>query len=180
MTGIWFTSDPHFGHSNVLKFCAKTRKYISIDEMDRAFIAKWNSQVAINDTVYILGDVFFHNTTQALQILQQLNGKKHLILGNHDRKFQNNAIILEQFESVTPYLTITIDEQYVVLFHYPIWEWDRMHYGAYHLHGHVHGNKMPIPGRILDVGVDTREDNGLWSWDEIHNILKDRPIRSHH
>lgn len=175
----WFTSDIHFGHKNILNFCPNTRKYKDTQEMDEALIAKWNSLVAFDDTVYILGDVFFHKLPHAISILARLNGFKHLILGNHDNVIRDNEELSIMFESISEYKTLTIEGQYVVLFHFPIWEWDRMHRGAYHLYGHVHG-KEKIEGRAMDVGIDTREDNALWSWEEIHAKLKNEPIRSHH
>lgn len=179
MAKTWFTSDIHFGHKNILKFCPNTRKYKDTVEMDEALIAKWNSMVSVEDTVYIIGDVFFHKAGRAISIVSRLNGKLNLVLGNHDEVIINNPELSMLFESISPYKTITIDGQYVVLFHFPIWEWDRMHRGAYHLYGHVHG-KESIPGRAMDVGIDTRTDNGLWSWEEVHALLSKKAIRTHH
>ena len=176
---IWFTSDTHFGHHNIMKFCPDTRKYKNADEMDEAMIAKWNSQVAYNDTVYILGDVFFHNVTNALRIIRRLNGIKHLIWGNHDQVIKKNPELQAEFASIQHYLDMYIDDVFVVLFHFPIFEWDKMHRGSYHLYGHVHG-KVQIDGRAMDVGSDTYPDNGLWSWAEVHENLKDKVVRSHH
>ena len=63
----------------------------------------------------------------------------------------------------------------------PIFEWNRMHHGSYHLFGHVHGSQT-IPGRAIDVGIDNRpqKDMGLWSWEELDKILSKREIRMHH
>lgn len=54
---IYFTADTHFGHENVIRFC--DRPFSSANEMDEAMIANWNARVRGNDTVYILGDMFF-------------------------------------------------------------------------------------------------------------------------
>lgn len=176
---IWFTSDNHWGHKNILKFCPDSRKFNTVEEMNQAMITRWNEQVKPEDTVYMLGDVFFLRRYDALAVLRQLNGVKHLVFGNHDEVIRDTPELLAEFASVQDYLTLTIDGVYVVLFHFPVYEWDRMHRGSYHLYGHVHG-KVQIAGRAMDVGVDTRTDAGLWSWEEIHNLLKDREIRSHH
>lgn len=175
----WFTSDLHFWHKNILKFCPNTRKYETVEEMNRAIIKKWNEQVAPEDNVYILGDVFFCNAGQAIEILSQLPGHKHLILGNHDQVIKDNATVRSFFDSISEYKVITRSGKKVVMFHYPIWEWDKMHYGSYHLYGHVHGNSS-VPGRAMDVGIDGREDNGLWSWEEIDARLGKLEIRDHH
>lgn len=175
----WFTSDTHWGHRNILKFCPETRKHADVTEMDNFMIRRWNEQVKHDDTVYILGDVFFHRPPRALSIVRQLNGVKHLILGNHDTEIVETPELAAEFASVREYATITIDGIMVVLFHYPIYEWNKMHRGSYHLYGHVHG-KVQIDGRAMDVGWDTRVDNGLWAWEEVHARLKDQVIRTHH
>lgn len=175
----WFTSDNHFWHKNIMKFCPETRKFNTVEEMNRGMIARWQEQVAPEDEVYILGDVFFCHADEAERILQQLPGRKHLILGNHDQVIRDNAKLRDHFESIHEYRSITVDGIKVVLFHFPIVEYDKMHYGSYHLYGHVHG-KYQHPGRAMDVGIDTRTDNGLWSWDEVNAILSKRPIMSHH
>lgn len=78
---IYFTADTHFGHYNVIRFC--DRPFASAEEMDEAMIQNWNDRVTGNDTVYILGDMFFRSTN-AEGILKRLKGKKRLIVGNHD------------------------------------------------------------------------------------------------
>ena len=166
MSKIFFTSDLHFSHQNILKFCPNTRKYDSVEEMNRGLIARWQEQVTEEDTVYILGDVFFTKLDEALSITQQLPGHKHLILGNHDKVIRNNSELIACFESVSEYKTITIDKIHVVLFHFPILNWDRLNYGSFHFHGHSHG-QTPQLGRVMDVGVDTHPLNGLWEWDEL-------------
>ena len=85
------------------------------------------------------------------------------------------------FETIQDYKKLHIDKKKVVLFHYPIAEWDSMHHGAYHLFGHVHGG-LEIEGRAMDVGIDARpkKDMGLWEWEEIKTIMENKTIRSHH
>ena len=57
MPTTYFTSDLHFSHKNIMKFCPQFRSYASIKEMDAALIAQWNATVAPEDTVYNLGDI---------------------------------------------------------------------------------------------------------------------------
>ena len=175
MSNIFFTSDNHFGHKSILKFCPNTRQGSTVEEMDELMIQKWNSQVSVNDTVYLLGDFSFRNAEQTVQILLRLNGNKHIVLGNHD-KWPNGAT-KKMFFSINTYKEIKVAGQKVILFHFPIVEWNSMHCGSFHLYGHVHGN-YAHSGRAMDVGIDARpqKDMGLWEWSEIVDLLKHRPI----
>ena len=84
MEKIFFTSDTHFGHANIIKYCA--RPFASVQEMNRELIARWNAVVGPRDTVYHLGDFAFGKASEAPTFLRKLNGaKKILIRGNHDR-----------------------------------------------------------------------------------------------
>ena len=81
---IFYTADLHFGHQNVLKY--DKRPFADINEMDRALIELWNGRVSDDDDVYIVGDFAFKNEKPEEWYLEQLKGKKHLIIGNHDAK----------------------------------------------------------------------------------------------
>lgn len=78
---IYITSDPHFNHANVIPYC--NRPYSSVEEMNEALIANWNSVIKPEDTIYCLGDFSFH-IRSVEQFMPRLNGKKILISGNHD------------------------------------------------------------------------------------------------
>lgn len=80
---VWFCSDLHLGHKNILKLC--NRPFKDLDDMHNALIKNWNFKVLPEDTVYILGDFSFLNIGLSTSILSKLNGKKILILGNHDQ-----------------------------------------------------------------------------------------------
>lgn len=70
---IYFTADTHFGHENVIRFC--DRPFSSANEMDEAMIANWNARVKGDDTVYVLGDMFFRSTN-AETIFAATQGKE--------------------------------------------------------------------------------------------------------
>ena len=80
---IYYIADMHFGHTNVLRF--DNRPFSDTAQMDDTLIQNWNERVATDDTVYVLGDAFWKNEENSIRIIQQLNGHKHLIQGNHDR-----------------------------------------------------------------------------------------------
>ena len=192
MSKIWFTSDTHFGHRNILSFCPNTRHGTTPDEMDRILIENWQRDVADTDDVYMLGDIFFCDSKRARDIMRQLPGRKHLIYGNHDKVIRSDHQLQAQFASINDYLELTIGNRFITLFHYPMLEWLGMNRGSYALFGHVHGNMDYHPevanARIMDVGVDSRPlgiapDNGamsLWSWEQIDRMLGERPIRGFH
>ena len=180
MQSVFFVSDNHFFHKKIREFCPDTRQGTSVEEMNELMIDKWNDTVALCDQVYCLGDLFFGSNSQAENVFRRLKGQIFLIRGNHDNWLDNKKLH-NYFEWIGDYKTIKIDKQKIVMFHYPIWEWQDMHKGAYHLFGHVHGNSV-VPGRAMDVGIDARpqKDMGLWSWEEVNAILSTREIRSHH
>ena len=144
----WFTSDTHFGHANAIKHC--NRPFASADEMDEALIANWNAVVGPRDEIWHLGDFAFRNGTAATNYLRRLNGRKHLIWGNHD---SNQVRKIAQWTSSQPYAEITVDKQRIVLFHYGMRVWNKLHHGAIHLYGHSHSN-LPGTRKSLDVGTD--------------------------
>lgn len=78
---IFFISDTHFGHKNIIKHCS--RPYETVEEMDEGLIEKWNRKVGKIDTVYIIGD-FVWNKSKVPYYAERLKGKKILIAGNHD------------------------------------------------------------------------------------------------
>ena len=89
MGKIYFTSDLHFGHENVIKF--DNRPFKTVEEMDEELIRRWNAKVGKGDLVYVLGDMIWKSRNgDAEQLIKSLNGQIILIKGNHDR-FLHNA-----------------------------------------------------------------------------------------
>ena len=81
---IWFTADPHFNHTNILKYCPESRNYKNCRKMNNAIIRNYNSVVQPNDTVYILGDLGFGPKELVIELMKKLHGDKFLVIGNHD------------------------------------------------------------------------------------------------
>ena len=117
---IYFTADTHFGHENVIRFCS--RPFSCAAEMDEALIANWNSRVKGNDTVYILGDMFFRSVNFE-EILKRLKGKKRLIVGNHDGSWMTQTDASRYFESIDKFLETTDGQHALTLCHYPLLTW---------------------------------------------------------
>ncbi|NDW07360.1 metallophosphoesterase [Jiella pacifica] len=147
MIRTFFTADHHFGHEGVIRMSG--RPFASIDEMNRELVARWNAVVAPGDTVWHLGDFSYKMPiVDAEKIFRLLNGRKYLVVGNHDR-----ASVREwPWESVHDLHEIAVDGRRVVICHYPLAEWPGFFRDAIHLFGHVHGNRQ-VAGAV-DVGVD--------------------------
>lgn len=138
MSKIWFISDTHFGHTNVLKYC--NRPFKSIQEHDEILIKNWNSVVKPGDTIYHLGDFGFTDRDKIKKILRRLMGNKFFIRGNHDKVMKGE--ILDFFSGHGDYREIKVPDeemdlkQVIVMSHYPFESWNKRHHGAWHLHGH--------------------------------------------
>lgn len=105
----YFTADWHIGHENVLKFC--DRPFRDVHHMHRVLIKRYNSTVRQNDVCWFLGDVGMTNVEQMKKVLDQLNGKKILVLGNHDRGM--NAMYALGFHAVMHTASIMIMKESV-------------------------------------------------------------------
>lgn len=176
------TSDIHFGHKNIMTFCPVTRARFKgdVDYMNEQIISEWNATVGVDDHTYILGDVAFCPASKAAGFLRRMNGFKTLIVGNHDVKLIKDPEFRGVFKEIRDYMSISHEGTKVTMFHYPIAEWDQMHRGAVHLHGHLHGGKSGLEGsRALDVGMDAT-GRVVVSLDEMVSRALRGEIRSHH
>jgi calcineurin-like phosphoesterase family protein len=178
----WVTSDLHFGHKNIMKFCPVTRARFRDDGayMNETMIKEWNDLIAPEDLVYILGDVAFMSGSDAGRTVMRLNGTKILVEGNHDRKTLQDVTFRNAFAEVHKYLDINYNGTKVVMFHYPICEWDQMHRGSVHLHGHLHGGVSGMEKfRCRDMGIDATGMIAMNMDDAIRDALKGE-IKGHH
>lgn len=133
----YFIADLHFGHKNCLAF--DNRPFNKIEEHDQYIIEEWNKVINLDDDVYILGDISWYGSEKTVEIFSSLNGNKHLIIGNHDKKLLRNAKLRSLFVEIADYKEIDIgDGKKIVLCHYPIPCFNKHYYGHYHFYGHVH------------------------------------------
>ena len=133
----YYIADTHFGHDNIRRL--SKRPFSSVKELDETIIQNWNSKITDNDDVYILGDFSFKGEDPSYY-LSKLNGRKHLIVGNHDTRILQNHHCRKMFESIKDMMTITDNGQKIVLCHYPLVEWNGYYNGTLHFYGHVHNN----------------------------------------
>ena len=175
---IYFTADLHFYHEKIILHTG--RPFHSAEEMNLALIQRWNSRVSYDDEVYILGDVTMKGAELAAECLSSLQGKKHLVKGNHDRFVDSPHFDPSLFASIQHYKEITCLNTRFVLFHYPIAEWNGFYRGAVHLHGHQHNHRdynleQREAGLLrYDAGVDANE-MGPVSAEEIIRFFSGSP-----
>lgn len=179
MPMIFFTSDLHLGHENAIEFT--NRPFANVDEMNTVLLRNINDVVGLKDELWILGDFAFKISREDVTALRkQIKCKHvHLVRGNHDRDYSNDAI----FESVQDYKELKTVYGRFVLFHYPIREWNAAHYGSVHLHGHIHStgdyNSANLSKRYAEYFHKTRSeqtDFGLRIYDVGVDANKYRPI----
>lgn len=179
---LFFTSDLHFGHRNVIRFCSRPWK--DEKEMNKGLIDNWNSVVSNNDIVFILGDTFWFNDSHSIKrVISKLNGKDIYILpGNHDdfsswhrvddpriHLCSDTVVLWLQFEGRKKIFEIWMN-------HYPLMTWPHREGGSIQLFGHIHSQEgknegvdqdLPLHKNQMDVGCDR------WGWKpiSIENIM---------
>lgn len=151
MADIWVISDTHFSHANILNFKdsrsgLKVRPFTSVEEMDEHMIENWNEVVKPQDKIYHLGDVYFGAQNRADEILSRLNGKKRLVIGNHDVVYGRGNILQKHFQKI--HLWRMFREDKLLLTHVPVHAstlGEHRFNGASmtNIHGHIHQNKSP-------------------------------------
>lgn len=145
MAKIFLISDHHFGHANVIKY--ERRPFCGIKDMDDFMIKKWNSVVGKGDKVFHLGDFSFYGKDKTKSIVSKLNGRKHLIMGNHDKARSVGWWKDCGFEEVSEFPIIY--KQFYMFSHEPMYVNDAMPY--LNFHGHTHSNKIVSMGLGSEV-----------------------------
>ena len=195
MSNLFFTSDQHFGHARMIKFC--NRPFKDVEEMDAEMVRRWNLVVEPGDTVYHLGDFTMEGYGFAKQMFARLNGSVRILSlpWHHDRRWLQKAITApphtqdrsfvhsQSFVRLLPPIEVISVTNYadsrsspkerplkITLGHYPMLAWEASYHGAWHLFAHTHGQYQG-EGFMLDVGVDG------WAYapvslDEIRTYMK--------
>ena len=164
----FFTSDLHLGHKSIIGMNA--RPFDDVEQMNRRLISGINERVTRDDTLWVLGDVSYRASKQAvLPWLKKINCRDlRLVRGNHDKDWEGEGV----FAEICDYRELGLGGRKVCLFHYPIASWNGMHRGSVHLHGHSHNtfdyNVYNVANERLvwDVGVDANGFRPI-SFDEI-------------
>ena len=145
-------------------------------------IKRWNEKVAQDDDVYHLGDFAYETPAKIARIADSLNGRIHIIKGNHDKSLLQCK---NSFEWIKDYHELKIADpevgsRLIVLCHYAMRVWNKSHHGSWHLYGHTHGH-LPdeITSLSFDVGVDCHDYYPL-SYEDVKRRMKSKKWTSPH
>ena len=181
---IFLTSDTHFQHTNIIKYCR--RPFKDVEENDEEIVRRWNEKVPTDGIVFHLGDVGFGSSKVIDDLLHRLNGKIYLVIGNHDWRH----IVKDQawrFEDMTQQINMKIGKRHVILNHYPMLAFSGAWRGedaTYQLFGHIHTSPYTDEGldqqrmkylftSQYDVGVDNNDFTPV-SWAEVNQIINNQ------
>lgn len=164
-SNVWFTSDTHFSHANIMKFC--NRPFDTAQQMNEALIKNWNETVPVDGIVFHLGDFCYGGSAEWTNIISRLNGKIYLVLGNHDMRNIRQGY-MDKFEAVMQQMTIRVNDQTIILNHNPFLCYGGSYRDVWQLFGHVHSGPMSNTGLDIprlktlfplqyDVGVDNND-----------------------
>jgi len=142
---IYFSSDYHLGHFNIIQYC--NRPFQDVEEMDATIIENHNNIVKKDDTFIHIGDFCWHDKFEEYR--KQLQGNIIFLSGNHD-DLANNYPYIER-------LYMYILGKHIHLVHDP----ENYDLGMLNLVGHVHQvwvyNRFKLYNQIVEcinVGVD--------------------------
>lgn len=138
MSRTFYIGDTHFGHANILRFEAGARPFASLDEMHAEMAGRWNAAVGEGDLVVHLGDAAFSRA--GLELFRQLNGRKQLVMGNHDR-FHAQEYLDAGFEG----LHGALKDRDILLTHVPVHPSELGGRFQFNVHGHLHSKPSPGP-----------------------------------
>jgi calcineurin-like phosphoesterase family protein len=185
---IWFTSDTHYMHKNMVRGVTswrdaegnipmqQVRDFDTLEDMNISMITNINNNVKENDILFCLGDWSFGGRENIKIFRDQLICKNiYLILGNHDHHIERELELRKLFSGVYDKLHIQIDDKNYILNHEPIASWTGVRKGYIHLSGHLHSD-MIGPGKYMDCGIDKHPEFRPYILSEIYEIMNKQTI----
>lgn len=137
MKMIYFISDTYFNHINIIKYC--NRPFDNVKQMNEILIKNWNKFITTEDTIYHLGDFALGRKENITDIVNQLNGNKYIIIGNHDKWGVNTYG--ELGFNVLKNAPIKLDDYILLLSHIPVPD-KQIPNGFINIHGHIHDKNL--------------------------------------
>ena len=159
---IYFTSDLHFCHNK--SFLFTPRGFDNVEDMNKAIVENWNNIITDEDEIYVLGDLMLNDNVEGMRLLSSLNGKIHIILGNHDTDARLQLYMnVHNIEDMCYSTIIKYNKYHFYLSHYPsltssMRDEKPVKHCLINLHGHTHQDvnflfeENPF---IYHVGVDS-------------------------
>lgn len=185
----YFISDPHFGHSNIVRGISRweskdgCRPFDTLEEHDSTIINNINDVAQKDDILWCLGDWSFGGIDNVRKYREKINCDTiYLILGNHDHKIEYDIRLQRNFYWVGHYKSIIVEKQQIIMSHYAFSVWENNNRASMHFHGHSHGNlDHTNDGKILDLCPEEHEFKP-WSFQQIKEYMSSRQIvaKDHH
>jgi len=175
MSTRFVASDHHFYHERILEFCSEQRPFSCVDEMNEVIVERHNSLVKPNDHVWYFGDVVFgdakSNLAKRLEIIDRMNGIKHLLGGNHDKLRAAMSEYQKYFVSIEAYREFGHNKD--ICSHYPVHTHQVEKRYKFNVHGHMHDQLILLPDgepdlRYINVCLDNR-DLYPTSWEQVRH-----------
>lgn len=205
MSNIWFTSDTHYHHSNIVRGTtqwddkSRCRPFDTLEEHDKTLVDNINKVVKADDTLYHLGDWSFGGEEQIYNFRNKLNCRTiHLIRGNHDQHIKVSDYWkgigkAQLFTTVNDKLQVKYAGKLFILNHFAERVWDKSHHGSIMLYGHSHGtldamrpefteptwigdNYFIKNYKTMDVGIDTHPEFRPYHIGEILKIMESKDV----
>lgn len=183
MADIWFCSDHHFNHARILTFTDKANNLIrpqfrDIHHMNEHLIEAHNARVKPKDKVYFLGDL----GRGSGDCVRRMNGKKRLILGNHDDLLTKDELM--HFKWARSWRAFKTNSLAFVCTHFPMAPISFQYRGSkdgngFNVHGHLHEKHVVRSNvairdlRYLNICVEQTNYAPI-HMDEVTDILKTR------
>ena len=165
---IYISSDHHFFDNNYLYHNNRYQLGKNIKTINKSLISQQNNQVNSTDEIYYIGDFSSAKIKDTIDLMNKLNGKIYLLIGNHDKFKKYNITINNKLTILDDTIyTLNYNNYIFNLFHYPLYEQPDYYKGAIHLHGHTHG-KIKYNDMAIDVGYDNNNFRLL----SINDIIK--------
>lgn len=196
MNKTYISSDLHFWHKNILKYCPESRgQFSNADEMNAKIIDNFNSKIDDEDTLFIVGDIGFGKPSVIMECLKALNGKKIIVWGNHDFRLmkshefhsqRNLAGVIHDGMAWWGHHMLDDVKYPLHIQHFPCLDWIDMNHGGIMLHGHRHSPKGKTDTydhntRSMDIGADGN-DLMPYDMDDVVRMMRGRNHRyqGHH
>lgn len=161
MHKVFLIGDPHFYHKNIIDYC--NRPFSSVDEMNEYLVKRWNSVVSKGDVVICLGDFALGSKDKIIEIGQRLNGRKYLILGNHDQA-SINTYYEAGFEFVSRFPILY--DGFFILSHEPQFVQENGPYANVFAHVHNDPNYKDVSPRGFCVSAERINYTPI-EWEEV-------------
>lgn len=163
----FMTSDQHFDDASIIRFA--NRPFESIAKMNSFLISNWNAVVGKDDIVFNMGDFARTTPERIYELIYQLNGKIHLVMGNHEREINPMPEFWRELGFYEVYKYPIIYKDFYILSHEPVFLNKNMPYANFH--GHLHSIEYNFK-QYYNVSVELRNYKPVEFYEIVKHIIE--------